>query len=298
MIRSIFSRRLVLVALGAVLALPGLVHANDEGLQSLHMSVLKSSAMVLTPTSSGSAFVIDVKEKLLLTHYQVVRGQEQVSVVFPWYQDGKLITETKFYIEKGEPTKAKVLATNRRLGLALLQVEKIPDSLVPIVLASEEPAEGDSLYAVAFDFPKNNPFTMTEHKVTKVSQPGVFLQGLGMIAGRTISLDVPFQAGNGGAPVVNDAGELVGVSIGGVNPETIGLAVHGGDAKKWVIDWARSLQPAPVKEEAVEPATEEAPMAEAAEVPAADQPATKEPAAEEVGSEAPANEVEMDSIKK
>lgn len=265
MICSLVSRRLILLALGVVLVMPGLAKA-DEAWDSLHMTALKSAGMVLTANTSGSAFVVDIKEKLVVTHYQVVRGQEQISVLFPWYQDGKLITDMKFYLDKGAPTKATVIATNRRLGLAILQVEKMPESLVPVSLATEEAAISDILFTVGFDFTKSQPFAMTVHQVTKAASPGKFLQGLGMISGRTISVDTPFTAGNGGAPVFNDAGELVGIAIGGIAPESEGIVIHAADAKKALVEQLQEMvrpakaTPAPAVEEttaAEEPATEE-----------------------------------------
>ena len=147
MVCSTFSRRMVLLALGVVLALPAFAKA-DDGLQALQMSVLKSCGMVITPNSSGSAFVIDTKEKLLLTHYQVVRGQEQISVIFPWYQDGKLIADMKIYIEKGVPTKARVLGTNSSTYFALRQVEITLVSLGPVMLATLQQSAGDKRYVM------------------------------------------------------------------------------------------------------------------------------------------------------
>jgi 2-alkenal reductase len=156
--------------------------------------------IVATPNASGSGsgFVYD-KEGHILTNYHVVEGAETIEVDFT---DGN-----KVYGE--------VIATDLDSDLAVIKVNLPPEELVPLPLGDSDALKvGDQVVAIG------NPFRLSSTMTLGiVSAKGRMLDSIRtsadnspFSAGDLIQTDASINPGNSGGPLLNLAGEVVGIN--------------------------------------------------------------------------------------
>ena len=152
-----------------------------------------------TPTGSGSGVVIDDAGDIL-TALHVVRDARSVTVVFA----------------DGTESSAMIIAEMPESDIAALRPATLPAELVPATLASSSGLRiGDDAIVVG------NPFALTRSLSTgvisgldrsvQVPNQGRSLTGL-------IQFDAAVNPGSSGGPLVNRAGEVIGIVTGLVNP--------------------------------------------------------------------------------
>jgi S1-C subfamily serine protease len=168
--------------------------------------------------ASLGAGVVITDAGLILTALHVVGDAPQVTVVF----------------SDGSQSEALVMVRQPEKDLAVLSAMTIPDDLKPATLASSSSLRvGDEVIAVG------NPFgvidTVTSGVVSGLGreyttrESGVTLKNL-------IQFDAAVNPGNSGGPLVNRAGEVVGIVTSLLNPTAqdvfigIGFAVPMDDA--------------------------------------------------------------------
>jgi len=243
-IRSLFAKALVGGALLAPFAVPAFAqnaapqNAVSQGqkktAKELHAVLLKSTGWIQARNgdqilSHGTGWIVDAERKLMVTNDHVVEGQDTVYIVFPKYENGKLMREEKSYNgEKG--VKAVVIDRDRNRDLAVIQLQTLPEGLVALPVANEEPEEGDSIRTIG-GFTNGGDglvFGGVGGEVRSVGDTGG-LHKLGKV--RTITSTVPINGGNSGGPLIDETGILVGVNsysvlrgIGG--REVIGVSGH------------------------------------------------------------------------
>jgi S1-C subfamily serine protease len=152
----------------------------------------------LTEFGSGSGFVID-QDGHIVTNNHVVEGADEIDVTF-W--DGTVAT-------------AKLIGADSYSDLALVKVELDREKLIPLTLGNSDQVKvGQRVVAIG------NPFglvgTMT---VGIVSGKGRTLPADGPSGTTTsfsnpdiIQTDAAINPGNSGGPLLNSAGEVVGVN--------------------------------------------------------------------------------------
>jgi 2-alkenal reductase len=167
-------------------------------------------------TGQGSGFVIDT-DGHIVTNQHVVEGALEVEVDLP----------------NGQRAWATVLGTDPDSDLAVLKVDVPAENLVPLPFGdSEQVRVGDFVIAIG------NPFglsgTMTVGVVSAIGRtlsserlaPG----GGSFSAGDIIQTDAAINPGNSGGPLLNLAGEVIGVNRA-IRTEafsTTGTAVNSG----------------------------------------------------------------------
>ncbi|MDJ0865822.1 MAG: DegQ family serine endoprotease [Myxococcota bacterium] len=160
--------------------------------------------------SLGSGFVIS-EEGYIVTNNHVVEDVDEIEVVF----------------EDGTELEAKIVGRDPATDIALIQVEP-EQSLTPLPLGdSSSMRPGDWVIAIG------NPFGL-EHTVTAGIVSALHRRNIG--AGRYedfIQTDAAINPGNSGGPLINLAGEVVGINTA-INPRanTIGFAVPVNMAKE------------------------------------------------------------------
>jgi len=115
----------------------------------------------------------------------------------------------------GFESEAKVIGVRPENDLAILKPDKLPDDLQPAVMgSSQELLPGDEVVAVGFPFgmgPSVSAGVVSglgrEFKVDELRS----LRGL-------IQFDAAANSGNSGGPLVNMAGEVVGIVTAILNP--------------------------------------------------------------------------------
>ena len=152
------------------------------------MTVIRNNVVVVYAGGGhGSGFVID-DEGHLITNEHVVRTAERVRVRF----------------EAGEEVTAAVLATDVRRDVALLKIERGGTGGLPIRF--ELPAVGDEVYAVGAPLDPSYSATVSKGIVSSLRTFDGELW---------IQSDVNVQPGNSGGPLLDDRGNIVGITSRG-----------------------------------------------------------------------------------
>ncbi len=170
--------------------------------------------------STGSGFVID-KEGTILTNAHVVDGAKKVTIRF----------------SNDKTVDAKILGADRSSDIAVLQVDSAGLDLTTLPLASAADVQvGDPVVAIGNPF--GQAFSLTTGVVSAKKRS---IEGLnGFAINDVIQTDAAINPGNSGGPLIDSAGEVVGINSqiatreGGGNVG-IGFAVP--------IDTARKLLP-------------------------------------------------------
>jgi HEAT repeat protein len=168
---------------------------------------------------SGSGTLVDRVERLVLTNEHVANNQSTaVYVLFPTYRNGKLVTDNAEYkaeIRSGNGIKARVVreGVDRRRDLALLQLERLPEDVVPLRLASRPPQQGQQIHTLGGS-PEGNQgqWIYSDGKVR-----GIFKERWNYSDGvereaEVIASTVSINRGDSGGGAVNDRCVLVGVN--------------------------------------------------------------------------------------
>jgi S1-C subfamily serine protease len=136
----------------------------------------------------------------ILTNYHVVWGAKRLTVTFA----------------DGTETTAEVLGVHPHKDLAVLKPQKIPDDLQPAVLgSSRQLAPGDGVVAVGFPFGMGP--SVSAGVVSGLDRAFRSPQGKQMLSG-LIQFDAAANPGNSGGPLVNHAGEVIGIVTAILNP--------------------------------------------------------------------------------
>lgn len=171
---------------------------------------------------SGSGVVIDTAKKLVVTSQHFLNDNKGVLVVFPKYQDGKVITERNTYLEAlrtGEGVNATVFAEDKMHDLALLQVETIPADVPAIKLVKDNPAPGDKVHSIGSPGNMGPMFACAEASVKQsVTLNWRLLMGVGKLpltfSAKVLELSAVVNGGDTGGPLLSEKGNLAGVSSG------------------------------------------------------------------------------------
>ena len=142
--------------------------------------------------ATGSGFVLD-KQGTILTNAHVVDGATKVTVRFG---DSKTVD-------------AKILGRDRTTDLAVLQVDPKKSDLHPLPLGSAKDVQvGDPVVAIG------NPFGLDRTLTTGVvSAKQRQIRGLADFSiDNVIQTDAAINPGNSGGPLIDSAGEVIGIN--------------------------------------------------------------------------------------
>jgi len=186
-----------------VAELPVTLTDRDVLLANLYERVAPGVVFIATTTdgeieSLGSGFVYD-REGHIVTNYHVVEGASGLEVFFG----------------SGLKVRARVVGEDLDSDLAVIKVDVPPDVLVPLPLGdSDQVRVGQTAVAIG------NPFGLTGTMTLGiVSAKGRTLESLRQAEGGTffsagdvIQTDASINPGNSGGPLLNLAGEVIGVN--------------------------------------------------------------------------------------
>jgi S1-C subfamily serine protease len=180
------------------------IYKNDgEGVAFIESEIPATETQSFSPfgepesegggTATGSGFVIDT-EGHLLTNNHVVEGADRIQV--------KLGDSEQAY-------EAKVVGTDPATDLALLDVEAPASELHPLTLGHSAVLEvGDPVVAIG------NPFgldrTVTSGIVSALQRQIEAPDGFSIT--NVIQTDAAINPGNSGGPLINSAGEVIGIN--------------------------------------------------------------------------------------
>lgn len=167
-------------------------------------------------TSTGTGFVIDAEGRVL-TAFHVVKDKDEVTVV----------------LSNKHQLKARLLGTAPQLDVALLQVDAPKEELFPLKMGdSNDLVVGQKVMAIG------NAVGL--HNTLSVGVVSALRRSLGDTAveleDALIQTDAAINPGNSGGPLLNSAGEVVGINDAIIeNAQNLGFAIP--------IDLARSVVP-------------------------------------------------------
>jgi S1-C subfamily serine protease len=150
--------------------------------------------------SLGTGVVV-MEDGTILTNYHVIAASDRVEVIF----------------YDGTKSNAKVVAVHPHNDLAILKPEKLPDDLLPATLGSSAQLKyGEDVVAVGFPFgigPSVTSGVVSGLRREFTGENGAQLRNL-------IQFDAAINQGNSGGPLINSAGEVVGIVTALLNPSS------------------------------------------------------------------------------
>jgi S1-C subfamily serine protease len=148
--------------------------------------------------SVGTGVVI-VDKGIILTNLHVVQGAKRIMVTFA----------------DGTESQALVIGVQPENDLAVIKAKRLPDDLQPATLGSSQTLQpGDEVVAVGFPFgigPSVSAGVVSGLNRSFGSEDNTMMRGL-------IQADAAANPGNSGGPLINMAGEVVGIVTAILNP--------------------------------------------------------------------------------
>jgi tetratricopeptide (TPR) repeat protein len=192
------------------------LRADEVDRRKLYSKQIKGCVGVMTSSGPASAWVIDVEKRWVLTCQHVVGTVEETELVFPAFKDGRVIQERDWYVKSGTRVKAKVISTDPKRDLAILQIDKLPDGTQALPLASDSAQPGDSLYLIGNPVASGAMWNLSIGTVRAVYKKRFTYkqssQEVDALVGET---QLPGNPGDSGGAVFGDNGEVIGVHCGG-----------------------------------------------------------------------------------
>jgi len=187
---------------------PGVVSVTETGMtMDMFMRQVEMEG-------EGTGIVID-DEGHILTNYHVISGAETVSV----------------YAEDGRERSARVIFGDPATDIAVLQVEDT-EGLMPLALGDSDAMEvGDPVIAMgnALGLDETSPTV----SVGIVSALGRAIETDQAVLEDLIQTDAAINAGNSGGPLLNAAGEVIGINTAiASGAENIGFSISVNSVKE------------------------------------------------------------------
>jgi S1-C subfamily serine protease len=187
---------------------------NGTSLTTLYDNVRDSIVLIVGAitggTQQGSGFVYHFSNTtVILTNYHVVKGTTGLSVTF----------------DDGHGYAAKVLGTDPYSDLAVLSVSAPASEFKPLnIVSSSTLAVGDSVIAIG------NPYglvgSLTTGVVSALGRTITEDTAGGFAIANIIQTSTPINPGNSGGPLLNAAGNVVGITTAIVtNSQGLGFAI-------------------------------------------------------------------------
>jgi S1-C subfamily serine protease len=197
----------------------------------------------------GSACLIDADDRLLLTNYHLVTDEDAVTVVFPQFDHGRLIDDREYYWKNGrkQGTPGRVIHRDETRDLALIQVDRLPESAKALALA-ERPVEPEATVYRVSTGNTNDAFRMIKGAVKRVRLRKLTYASGQVVRCRIVESDARPIAGHSGAAVLNADGELVGIHAAAEDESNeTSLAIEVGVVKEFLEDGRAKLEREPAK---------------------------------------------------
>jgi S1-C subfamily serine protease len=209
---------------------------------------LKSTTLIGCRNGTGSGFLIDSQQKLIVTAYHVVDTETDVVVMFPEFKsNGKVIADQDYYFTsplRPNSVRGKVVVSLKSKDLALIQVTHIPTGFVPFNLSTERSVPGEDVYTVGNPGASEGMWIFSGGHVRQVfdnfniGYPTNNQQIHAAIAQTTN----PTNPGDSGGPVINKQGQIVGMTSGGVVDIKVDLVSFAIDVTEIRAMWERFVR--------------------------------------------------------
>jgi tetratricopeptide (TPR) repeat protein len=235
------------VALAVTLLTVCLGQARAEGTaEDVYARTLRGTALILTPTGSGTGWVIDLEQGILVTNEHVVTTHEKVEVIFPIYgKDGRPAAERSYYRRNARRFAAEVIDADGQRDLAVIRLkERPPEGVTVVKMAEREPRPGDRVHSIGNPDASDALWVYSGGTVRQVYRKEWRYRTGPVHAARVIETQAAINPGDSGGPVVNDAGELVAVVSGRLPAASlVSWCIAGAEARAYFEEVRPLIEP-------------------------------------------------------
>ena len=207
--------QIVLTQLTLIYALPKLYHPVFSHVriwpEVVGSSSSQSKSGSKTVSSSGTAFFVNNKGNIVTNFHVVEECNDQSKIMY-----------------KDEEYPAKLIASDKKLDLALLKVELKNSGYLKL---SYNPKKMQKIYAAGYPFGKylSDDLKFTDGIISS-------LKGFDDNTNQ-LQISAAINPGNSGGPIINQSGELVGVAVSGLDKgatEGINFAIKSEAVKTFM----------------------------------------------------------------
>ena len=189
--------------------------------------------------ATGSGTLVDKERRLVLTNYHVVQDTPNAKVFFPVFRDGQPVAEKEYYLDRARrlSIQGSVIAVDKKADLALIRLDSIPEKIeaVPLAVSSPEPGSGTHTIGNAgksgalFGYVKGTVRQVYQKEWKAELEP----RKVATFNARVVETDSPTNPGDSGGPLLNEKGELIGVTQGGaLNASLVSTFIDVSEVKK------------------------------------------------------------------
>lgn len=177
--------------------------------QNLFNAHARSVVLIVTEEALGSGSVINA-DGTILTNAHVVAGYKSVGVIY------KPLT---FGVEPkaSDAVKATVIRVDEVADLALIKVASLPADIKPIVIGDLSKVQiGQDVHAIGHPFGETWSYTKGIVSQVRLNYEWESKEDRLKHKADVVQTQTPINPGNSGGPLLNDAGEMIGVNAFGV----------------------------------------------------------------------------------
>ena len=189
--------------------------------------------------ATGSGTLVDAGKRLILTNYHVVQDNPNAKVFFPAFRDGKPIAERNYYMERRNRLgiSGRVIALDKKADLALIRLDSLPKGVTAVPLATDSPDTGSNTHTIGnagasgalFGYVKGTVRGVYRKKWAAELEP----RKVAHFDAKVIETDSPTNPGDSGGPLLNEKGELIGVTQGGaIKAQLVSTFIDLSEVKK------------------------------------------------------------------
>lgn len=217
--------KIIAIAFTCMLGWQPDLRAQDNVGSQVYKKVIRSVVWVHSTRdrglATGSGTLIDKDKRLILTNYHVVEDNPKARVFFPDFRDDQPIAEKKHYTDRASriAIPGRVIAIDKSVDLALIQLDRIPEGTTAVPLATKVAEPGQSVHSIGNTGKSDALWGYVPGKVRQIYKHEWSAQlGSGRTLrcrGEVVETDSATNPGDSGGPLLNDRGELIGVTHGG-----------------------------------------------------------------------------------
>jgi HEAT repeat protein len=191
---------------------PPKLEGND-----IYKLLLPSTVMIRTDHGLGTGVLICRDPNLVITNHHVVEEFAMVRVFFPEFaQNGQVIHERTYYEENRFKLAimGRVLDRDRSKDLAVVEIDRVPETALPVPLAKESAHELDEVFGIGGSAADINALWQAHKGSVRQVLPASDI--FDPMRCRLLITQSDTYFGDSGGPIVNHGVELVAVVEGGL----------------------------------------------------------------------------------
>ncbi len=215
--KTTLSSHIARICLAVLAAAATFLPATSQADVQVYQQTLQSTTWVLAKnsegTSSGTGVLVDAERKLVVTNAHVVGDARATVIFFAELKDGKPVVSRQHYLTnvKRLGIRGRVVAVDRKRDLALVELQKLPEGVKAVELASDSVGPGEQVESIGNPGATEALWVYTSGTVRAVYQKN-FRTGSGEHDFKVVETQSPINSGDSGGPVVNSQGQLVAIS--------------------------------------------------------------------------------------